>query len=92
MRNAKVANYEVHESFMVETKDREDHTFSGIMFAVKCKQELPVDVLKIDALWVRGMLGHMTVSLCFFLKQFLFLTLCSAGVDDPEHLPRKARD
>ena len=29
-----------HETFESETKDREDHTFSGIMFDVAC-QSLP---------------------------------------------------
>ena len=32
-----VASELTHETFEVDTKDREDHTFSGIMFDVACQ-------------------------------------------------------
>jgi len=65
MQRPKVANYIVHESFTVDTRDHEDHTFCGVMFDVCCKGRdddgLPVEFLQIDALSIRGDLGPITV-------------------------------
>jgi hypothetical protein len=41
--------------------DREDHTFCGIMFPVKCKDLLPLDHVVIHSVAVRGRLGPLTV-------------------------------
>ena len=51
-----------HESFEVDTKDREDHTFSGIMFDVACQSlpRGPLEYLEVQAVAVRGKLGPMT--------------------------------
>ena len=58
------ANYNIHAHFTVETRDHEDHTFNGIMFDVVVKSILPVEYIDITAVWVRGMLGPMTVWTC----------------------------
>lgn len=42
-------------------QDREDHTFCGIMFPVKCKDLLPLDHVVIHSVSVRGRLGPLTV-------------------------------
>mmetsp|Transcript_10585 Transcript_10585/g.12075 ORF Transcript_10585/g.12075 Transcript_10585/m.12075 type:complete len:335 (-) Transcript_10585:682-1686(-) len=56
------ANYTVDDSFEVDTRDHEDHSFCGIIFDVEVKNEgLPIYYLGIDRIWVRGMLGNMTV-------------------------------
>ena len=41
----------------------QDHTFSGIMFDVVCKGQLPVKFIEIQSCWVRGALGPMQVQL-----------------------------
>ena len=51
----------VHESFTVDTRDHEDHTFCGIMFKVECETDLPCRYLEIQSVHVRGDLGPMTV-------------------------------
>lgn len=45
----------------VNTLDREDHTFCGIMFPVECKEVLPVERLIITSVSVRGRLGPLSV-------------------------------
>lgn len=55
------ANYVMHEKVTVDTTDREDHTFSGIMFPIKCKDILPVSQIVINSIAVRGRLGPITV-------------------------------
>lgn len=50
-----------HEAYEVDTRDHEDHTFCGIMFDLVCKSTLPVDYVEINALWIRGELGPITV-------------------------------
>jgi len=45
----------------MDTVDREDHTFNGIMFNIKVPDVLPIDIVRIDSVWVRGMLGPMSV-------------------------------
>lgn len=58
----KVANYVVHESFTVDTRDHEDHLFCGMMFDIGCKDgEVPLEFLQITTISVRGLLGPMTV-------------------------------
>jgi len=51
----------VHESFTVDTRDHEDHTFCGIMFKVECDTDLPAKYLEIQSVQVRGDLGPVTV-------------------------------
>ena len=36
------ADYAVHETYTVDTTDREDHTFCGIMFDVEAKKQVSV--------------------------------------------------
>mmetsp|Transcript_48101 Transcript_48101/g.145278 ORF Transcript_48101/g.145278 Transcript_48101/m.145278 type:complete len:462 (-) Transcript_48101:471-1856(-) len=55
------ANYTIHEEVTVDTEDREDHTFCGIMFPVKAKDVLPVHQVLITEISVRGRLGPLTV-------------------------------
>jgi hypothetical protein len=45
----------------MDTKDREDHTFNGIMFDLEVPDVVPIDIVRIDSVWVRGELGPMTV-------------------------------
>ena len=61
MRNERAANYVTHKSCTVDTNDREDHTFSGIMFGMTCRNTKPIDFIEIVAIWVRGQLGPLTV-------------------------------
>jgi hypothetical protein len=51
----------VHESFVCDTRDHEDHTFCGIMFDVRCESALPLEYLEIGSISVRGDLGLLTV-------------------------------
>eukprot|EP01006_Ploeotia_vitrea_P044469 TRINITY_DN66833_c4_g1_i2.p1 TRINITY_DN66833_c4_g1~~TRINITY_DN66833_c4_g1_i2.p1 ORF type:complete len:290 (-),score=15.96 TRINITY_DN66833_c4_g1_i2:1135-2004(-) len=60
----KTATYLLTESYQADTTDREDHTFCGIMFDVRCQTELPVDYIQIQEVWVRGALGSMGVYTC----------------------------
>lgn len=55
------ATYTIHEKMTVNTSDREDHTFCGVMFPVVCKELLPVERVVITSLAVRGRLGPLTV-------------------------------
>mmetsp|Transcript_17026 Transcript_17026/g.28274 ORF Transcript_17026/g.28274 Transcript_17026/m.28274 type:complete len:470 (-) Transcript_17026:96-1505(-) len=55
------ATYEIHDEISVETSDNEDHTFCGIMFPVKCKDNVPVEHVVINSIAVRGQLGPLTV-------------------------------
>jgi len=55
------ADYVAHEEHTVDTRDHEDHTFCGIMFDVISKSVLPVESIEITHVWVRGMLGDLTV-------------------------------
>ena len=52
-----------HETFEADTKDREDHTFSGIMFDVACQSlpRGPVEYIEVQSVAVRGQLGPLTV-------------------------------
>mmetsp|Transcript_43757 Transcript_43757/g.74699 ORF Transcript_43757/g.74699 Transcript_43757/m.74699 type:complete len:402 (+) Transcript_43757:108-1313(+) len=61
LTRATKANYVIHDRIEAETSDREDHTFCGIMFPVKCKDTLPVDHVIINSVAVRGALGPITV-------------------------------
>ena len=56
-----VASYSVAQHYDAETHDHEDHTFSGVMFTLLCKDELPLEFIEVSSLWVRGELGPMTV-------------------------------
>lgn len=60
-RREKRANYFVHDNYEVDTHDHEDHTFCGIMFDVEIRDELPIDHIQIESVWVRGALGELTV-------------------------------
>lgn len=65
LRRPVVANHIMHESFTMDTRDHEDHTFCGIMFDVRCRGEsssgVPIETLQIESLSVRGDLGPLTV-------------------------------
>jgi len=61
LKRAKVANYVVQSCYNVDTRDFEDHTFSGIMFDLKVKRDLPLEYIELQKVWVRGYLGPMTV-------------------------------
>ena len=61
LRLQSAADYTVDESFAVDTRDHEDHTFCGIMFDLIVKELLPVQYLEVDKIWVRGGLGDLTV-------------------------------
>eukprot|EP00573_Skeletonema_grethae_P003372 CAMPEP_0201685672 /NCGR_PEP_ID=MMETSP0578-20130828/366_1 /ASSEMBLY_ACC=CAM_ASM_000663 /TAXON_ID=267565 /ORGANISM="Skeletonema grethea, Strain CCMP 1804" /LENGTH=395 /DNA_ID=CAMNT_0048169611 /DNA_START=170 /DNA_END=1357 /DNA_ORIENTATION=+ len=61
LTRATKANYIIHDHIQAETTDREDHTFCGIMFPVKCKDILPLDHLVINSVAIRGALGPLTV-------------------------------
>jgi len=55
------ATYTIHEKVTVNTSDREEHTFCGIMFSIQCKEVLPVDHIVITSISIRGGLGPLTV-------------------------------
>eukprot|EP00586_Coscinodiscus_wailesii_P000211 CAMPEP_0172481088 /NCGR_PEP_ID=MMETSP1066-20121228/6669_1 /TAXON_ID=671091 /ORGANISM="Coscinodiscus wailesii, Strain CCMP2513" /LENGTH=443 /DNA_ID=CAMNT_0013243051 /DNA_START=143 /DNA_END=1474 /DNA_ORIENTATION=+ len=55
------ATYVINEEVTVRTSDREEHTFCGVMFPVKCKDTLPIDHIIIKSISVRGRLGPLTV-------------------------------
>jgi len=59
-----VARNLVESSFQAETRDHQDHTFSGIMFPVECLNRLPVQFVEIQSVAVRGDLGRVTVYTC----------------------------
>lgn len=69
LNRPKVANHVIHETFTVDTRDHEDHTFCGIMFDVICKGPVqkedrispPLEFLEISAVSIRGDLGPITV-------------------------------
>jgi hypothetical protein len=60
-RNMQVEEHLVHESFIVDTRDHEDHTFCGVMFDAECCTRHPAEYIEISAIWVRGQLGPMTI-------------------------------
>jgi len=45
----------------MDTKDRDDHTFNGIMFDLEVPDVVTIAIVRIDAGGVRGELGPMTV-------------------------------
>jgi len=55
------ATYVINEKVTVDTTDREDHSFCGIMFPIKCKDILPINQVVINSIAVRGGLGPVTV-------------------------------
>lgn len=55
------ATHTFHEHMTVNTSDREDHTFCGIMFPLECKDALPIERIVVTGISVRGQLGPMTV-------------------------------
>ena len=58
---AEAADELVHEHFVCDTRDHEDHTFCGVMFDVRCECELPLEHLELHSVSVRGDLGLLTV-------------------------------
>lgn len=48
-------------AFTSETEDREDHSFSGVFFAIGCDSLLPVSRVEVRSLSVRGDLGRVRV-------------------------------
>ncbi|GAB5366840.1 hypothetical protein AAMO2058_001178300, partial [Amorphochlora amoebiformis] len=63
-RLASEADYVIRGTYTADTRDYEDHTFSGIMFDVQCKNNLPIHHLEITHIWVRGELGHVQIFHC----------------------------
>jgi hypothetical protein len=57
----KLADYVTDLSYQVETEDREDHTFFGMMFDLEAKSEVPIEHVVLTEIMVRGDLGHVTV-------------------------------
>lgn len=55
------ANYVTDERYTVDTRDHEDHTFNGMMFSVVALPLLPIEVIELKSLAVRGALGPLTV-------------------------------
>lgn len=55
------ATYVINENVTVDTTDNEDHSFSGVMFPIQCKDVLPVNHVVIKSIGVRGGLGPVTV-------------------------------
>eukprot|EP00555_Chaetoceros_dichaeta_P007223 CAMPEP_0198265924 /NCGR_PEP_ID=MMETSP1447-20131203/25571_1 /TAXON_ID=420782 /ORGANISM="Chaetoceros dichaeta, Strain CCMP1751" /LENGTH=436 /DNA_ID=CAMNT_0043955703 /DNA_START=19 /DNA_END=1329 /DNA_ORIENTATION=+ len=55
------ATYVMHERVTINTTDREEHSFCGIMFPIKCKDILPINQVVINSISVRGGLGPITV-------------------------------
>lgn len=60
LKLAKVSDT-VHKVTELTTSDREDHTFSGIMFNIETQHDLPLAYVKVDSFWVRGALGPVSV-------------------------------
>jgi hypothetical protein len=57
----KLADYVTDLSYQVETEDRQDHTFFGMMFDLEAKSEVPIEHVVLSEIAVRGDLGHVTV-------------------------------
>jgi len=55
------ATYVIHDEVSVQTTDNEDHTFCGVMFPIKCKNNLPLIQVIVKSIAVRGRLGPLTV-------------------------------
>ncbi|KAH9253764.1 hypothetical protein BASA81_008382 [Batrachochytrium salamandrivorans] len=57
-----VAAHRLLESNLVaNTRDYEDHTFSGIIFILEARNVLPIDFVEVHSIAVRGRLGRMSV-------------------------------
>merc|ERR1719359_2082577 len=57
----RIADYVTDISYQVETEDRQDHSFFGIMFDLEAKNDLPIEHVLLTEIMVRGDLGHVTV-------------------------------
>ena len=57
----RIADYVTDISYQVETEDREDHSFFGIMFDLEAKNDIPIEHVLLTEIMVRGDLGHVTV-------------------------------
>lgn len=55
------SNYLTDESYEVVTHDNEDHSFYGMMFDLRGKDDLPVQEVMVYQIWVRGNLGSVSV-------------------------------
>lgn len=60
----------VNETSAFDTMDREDHTFSGIMFNVNVDNCYPLKFCRLDSVSVRGGLGPMKIFVTKFAKRF----------------------
>ena len=58
-----ILNFSFHLSLdiCVRSNRQQDHTFCGIMFNVEVLDDLPVDHVQINSIWVRGALGDMSI-------------------------------
>mmetsp|Transcript_7136 Transcript_7136/g.13928 ORF Transcript_7136/g.13928 Transcript_7136/m.13928 type:complete len:359 (+) Transcript_7136:3-1079(+) len=61
LRLPSFSSYTTMCTYNADTRDNEDHTFSGIMFDVEAKTQMPVTYIEIHAIWVRGRLGRIQV-------------------------------
>lgn len=61
LRRPTIANHIVQERITMDTLDFEDHTFCGVIFDVRCTDQLPIEFVEITSVAVRGGLGPMTV-------------------------------
>lgn len=61
LKRARVANYIVQSNYNVDTRDYMDHTFSGVMFDVQAKAQVPLEWIELQEVWVRGALGPMSI-------------------------------
>jgi len=63
----------VEGKFVAETQDNEDHTFSGIIFDLEGKTDLPYQFVELQSVAVRGDLGVMSVYVCMNSKVHTFV-------------------
>jgi len=83
-RLASEADYLVRGSYTVDTRDYEDHTFSGIMFDVVCKDNLPLHHMEITHVYVRGNLGPIQIFSC----EDSFTSRTGYQLEGPKHCQR----
>ncbi|KAK3247448.1 hypothetical protein CYMTET_43054 [Cymbomonas tetramitiformis] len=50
-----------YQSFTIDTRDHEDHTFCGVMCDLRSKSLLPMDYIEVHSVWIRGGLGEITI-------------------------------
>ena len=48
----KSSNYTFSSAYDATTRDVRDHSFSGVMWNVACKCEMPVEIIELTSVWV----------------------------------------